>query len=260
MSLTRHNNSAAEPDGSVWVRSMAVGFTTPYASGALRHEWAKLSYAAEGVLRVETPDGAWIAPPHRAVWIPAGVAHREETRGRAAMRSLYFATAACAALPRACVALNVPPLLRELILEVAAVHSVLDAAKPEQERLARVIVDRLALLPPATAQALPLPRDKRALTIASALQDEPANDESLAALARRAGASARTAQRLFTEETGLAFAQWRQRLRLLTALERLGAGRSVTDTAFDVGYTSVSAFVSAFRREFGVTPGRFASA
>jgi AraC-like DNA-binding protein len=31
----------------------------------------------------------------------------------------------------------------------------------------------------------------------------------------------------------------------------------VTDAALDVGYASVSAFVSAFRHEFGVTPGRF---
>jgi AraC-like DNA-binding protein len=68
----------------------------------------------------------------------------------------------------------------------------------------------------------------------------------------------RTAQRLFLSETGMAFAQWRQRLRLLVAMERLGAGLNVTQTAFEVGYASVSAFVSAFRCEFGVTPGQYA--
>lgn len=258
MSRTRHTPIPAEPDGSVWVRSMAVGFSAPYASGEVLLDWHKLSYASEGVLRVATPAGAWIAPPQRAVWIPAGVAHREETRGKAALRSLYFADALCAALPKTCVVLNVPPLLRELIL-AAADYSVLDVNYGEQQRLAHVIVDRLALLKPAIAQALPMPRDKRALAIARRLEDDPANDEELSALAKRAGASVRTAQRLFVGETGLAFAQWRQRLRLLSAVERLGAGRSVTDAAFDVGYTSVSAFVFAFRREFGVTPGRFSA-
>lgn len=235
---------------------MAVGFSAPYASGQLCHEWSKLSYASEGVLRVATPGGAWIAPPHRAVWIPAGVTHREETCGRASMRSLYFATGICGALPNDCVVYSVPPLLRELILKVAE-HSVLDAALPARQRLALVLVDQLAELSPVAAQALAMPRDRRALAIAQHLHAEPDNDEPLAALARRAGASVRTVQRLFAEETGLSFAQWRQRLRLLTALERLGAGRSVTQTALDVGYASVSAFVSAFRREFGVTPGRF---
>ena len=56
----------------------------------------------------------------------------------------------------------------------------------------------------------------------------------------------------------MSFARWRQRLRLLGAVERLGRGGSVTDAALDVGYSSVSAFVSAFGQEFGVTPGRFA--
>ncbi len=235
---------------------MAVRFTAGYRAGPHRHDWHQLSYASEGALRVATRDGAWIAPPQRAVWIPAGVEHEEEMRGAGAMRSLYFARAICAGLPDHCAVLPAPALLRELILEVAE-HSVLDAAKPAHKRLAQVIVDRLALLEPLPAQALPLPRDKRALTIVRLLENDPANDEDFAILARRAGASVRTAQRLFARETGMPFAQWRQRLRLLAAVERLGAGGSVTDAALDVGYTSVSAFVSAFRREFGVTPGRF---
>lgn len=240
----------------LWVRSMAVGFTAPYVSNDSVLGWHKLSYAARGALRLTTRAGAWTAPPHRAVWVPAGTAHREETFGNATLSSLYFADRLCAALPKTCVVFHVPPLLRELIL-TAASHSVLDARTPAQERLARVIIDRLALLEPIDAQALPMPRNPRARAIAAWLQDNPANDESLPVLAKRAGASMRTVQRLFTLETGLSFAKWRQRLRLLAAAAQLGEKRSVTDVAFGVGYASVSAFVSAFRREFGVTPGRF---
>lgn len=256
MSQTRQARIPARPDGTVWVRSMAVRFTEGYRASPHRHDWHQLSYASEGALRVATRDGAWIAPPQRAVWIPAGVEHEEEMRGAGAMRSLYFARAICTGLPQHCVVLPAPALLRELILEVAE-HSVLDAAKPAHKRLTQVIVDRLALLQPLPAQALPLPRDKRAIAIARILENEPGNNDDLALLARRAGASVRTVQRLFASETGMAFAQWRQRMRLLNAVERLGAGVSVTDAALDVGYSSVSAFVSAFRREFGVTPGRF---
>ncbi len=257
MSQLRQAKIPAKPDGSVWVRTYPVRFTADYASAPHGHDWHQLSYASAGVLRVATADSAWIVPPHRAVWIPAGVEHREEMRGQGTMRSLYFATGIARTLPASCSVLNVPPLLRELILE-ASTHGVLDAAVPAQKRLAQVIVDRIALLEPAPAQKLPMPRDPRALSIALRLQKNPANDEDLERLARRAGASKRTAQRLFTAETGLSFAQWRQRMRLLCAVERLGAGRSVTDAALDVGYSSVSAFVSAFGQEFGVTPGQFA--
>ena len=256
MSSVRQSRIPARPDGSVWVRTYPVRFTQSYASAEHRHEWHQLSYASAGVLRVATAENAWIVPPHRAVWIPAGVSHSEEMRGHGTMRSLYFADGIARALPRHCVVMAVPALLRELILE-ASTFGALDARVGEQRHLAQVIVDRVARLKPASSQNLPMPRDTRALAIAQRLMKTPANDEALETLARRAGASKRTAQRLFAAETGMSFATWRQRLRLLSAVERLGRGRSVTDAAFDVGYASVSAFVSAFRREFGVTPGRF---
>ena len=40
------------------------------------HPWAQLSYASQGVLEVQTAAGRFIAPPQRAVWVPAGMPHR----------------------------------------------------------------------------------------------------------------------------------------------------------------------------------------
>jgi len=47
-------------------------------------------------------------------------------------------------------------------------------------------------------------------------------------------------------------------LRLISALERLEQGAAVTEVALDCGYNSPSAFIAAFRRQFGATPGAFA--
>jgi AraC-like DNA-binding protein len=104
---------------------------------------------------------------------------------------------------------------------------------------------------------LPLPSDRRALALAQQLQDEPSNGAGLADLARRAGASLRTLQRLFPAETGLTLEAWRQKARLIWSITRLSAGASVSTAAFDAGYESPSAFIAAFKRQFGVTPGRF---
>jgi len=60
--------------------------------------------------------------------------------------------------------------------------------------------------------------------------------------------------RLFQRETGLSFRAWRRRLRLLKSLGGLEAGESVTSVALDSGYNSTSAFIAAFRNEFGMTP------
>jgi AraC-like DNA-binding protein len=171
------------------------------------------------------------------------------------MRSLYLASCICRNQPRHCAVINVPPLLRELILHAAQLGA-LDARVPAQKRLAEVIADQLTLLSPEERQRLPMPRDPRALSLARRLMDDPDCDASLTTLAAKAGASARTIQRLFLNETQLSFARWRQRMRLLAAVERLAAGSSVTNAALDVGYHSVSAFVSSFRKEFGASPGR----
>jgi len=48
-----------------------------------------------------------------------------------------------------------------------------------------------------------------------------------------------------------------QKARLLHAVAQLSAGASVNAAAFDCGYESPSAFIAAFKRQFGVTPGRF---
>ena len=43
------------------------------------------------------------------------------------------------------------------------------------------------------------------------------------------------------------------------ALERLEKGASVTEVAFDLGFSSASAFVYSFRRKLGVPPGQYAA-
>ena len=95
--------------------------------------------------------------------------------------------------------------------------------------------------------SLPLPRDPRALRLAERLQAEPSLQAELAELAREAGASPRTIQRLFLAETGLPFSQCRQRLRLLHAATLLGEGRSVTAAGFEAGYAGTSAFIAGMR-------------
>jgi AraC-like DNA-binding protein len=50
-------------------------------------------------------------------------------------------------------------------------------------------------------------------------------------------------------------------LQLVRAIELLAGGTSVSEAGWVVGYSSTSAFVTAFRRQLGTTPGRyFASA
>ncbi|HEY0650721.1 helix-turn-helix transcriptional regulator, partial [Phenylobacterium sp.] len=77
-------------------------------------------------------------------------------------------------------------------------------------------------------------------------------------LAQAAGMSRRSFIRHFQADTGMGFAEWRRRLRLLMARQYLADGLSVTEAAVALGYNSASAFIAMVRRELGVTPGRLA--
>lgn len=219
-----------------------------------RHHWGQLIYAAAGLMRVRAGGTLWIVPPARAIWVPAGAEHEIRALGDFALRTLYFPTAMAAGLPGECCALDVPPLLRELVLELVERCPVDESDAPGM-RLARVAIDQIAAARTLPLQ-LPLPRDPRALRLAEVLRKEPAAQAGLAELARKAGASPRTIQRLFLAETGLPFAQWRQRLRLLHGAAALGEGKSVTEAGLEAGYSGTSAFIAAFRKHFGVTPSR----
>jgi AraC-like DNA-binding protein len=237
------------------VRPFAVGFTKNYTFAKSRSEWHGLIYASAGVMSVHTAGGSWVVPPHRAVWVPAGMERRIEVSAGLAMRTLYFKPGVAKALPRDCCVVNVPPLLRELILHTIEI-GMLNRAIPAHARLIGVLIDQLKELSTVPLQ-LPQPADPRAVKVAALLEAKPGAKLPLGKIARQAGASARTIERLFRTETKMTFAGWRERLRLLHALRLLAAGEAVTNVALELGYGSPSAFIVMFRRAMGTTPSRY---
>jgi AraC-like DNA-binding protein len=243
------------PDGSVWVRTHPLTMLHDHTLATHSHEWDQLTYATAGVLRVSTGSASWIVPPHRAVWVPAGVAHAEQMFAPVSVRTLYFAPRIARTLPRACCTLNISGLLRELILHVSRIGA-LDRQTPWQARLIGVLLDQMTEVSEVPLQ-LPLPHDARALRFASILQAAPGETTTVATLARKSGASLRTIERLFVRETGMAVAEWRRRLRLLHAVRLLAEGEPVTNVSLEIGYSSVSAFIAVFKKSFGATPSQF---
>jgi len=217
------------------------------------HTEHQLAWAVSGVLTVRTLDTAWVLPPTRALWIPAGIRHETLTAGAAAtMRSLYVPPAACPVRWVVPTPVRASPLLAELL-------GYLEDDQLGQERRVRaeaVLVDLLAPVPMTTIE-VPAPPDERAAEVAGLLRADPADGRTLAAWGHQVGASERTLAREFLAGTGMTFGRWRTLLRLQAALPGLAAGRPVSAVARQVGYESGSAFVAAFRRETGVTPAAY---
>jgi AraC-like DNA-binding protein len=237
------------------VRTLAVTHYDGHHIEPHAHPWGQLIYAAEGVMRVKIGDRLWIVPPARAVWAPPRTTHEIFAHGAFAMRTLYLSPRLSALLHPECHGMDIGPLLREIILHVVGL-GILDSARAEHRRLIGMLLDQLR----ATAYlplSIRLPSDRRARLVAERLQHDPADPTELEQLAELCGASVRTLQRLFLSQTGLRFAEWRQRLRMLHAVALLGTGISVTSAGERAGYATTSAFVAAFRKQLGHTPLRY---
>jgi AraC-like DNA-binding protein/quercetin dioxygenase-like cupin family protein len=242
---------------------VARSLSTTYSGGSClhphRHASHQLLFAATGAMTVTGDRTTWMIPPGRAVLIPAGVLHSIRMWGDVAMRSLYFppGPAARAFDLDASRVISVSPLLRELILRVAELMA-LDSRVESESRLMAVLMDELAGSH-VEPMLLPLPVDARALAAAHDILANPAGETATDDVARRSGLSTRTLERLFRAETGMTFGLWRQKARLLESLRLLAQGGSVTEAALESGYSSVSAYIAAFKQTFGCTPGAMAN-
>lgn len=216
------------------------------------HTHHQLAWTRSGVLGVAVADSYWVLPPTRALWLPAGVVHRTGATRDAVLCSLYFAPQRCALDWAVPTAVGVDGLLAHLIGYIARQ----DLADDARLRAEAVVLDMLHPLP-ALPIDVPTPVDERVRVVADALLADPSDSRSLDAHARSIGVSRRTLTRLFVQDTGLSFDRWRTHMRLRAALPLLAEGRPVSHAARTVGYATPSAFLAAFRRTVGTSPGRY---
>lgn len=242
-----------DPARSIVARALDHGAGHRYPPHS--HARAQLVYAVSGVLTVETGNGSWLVPPQQAVWVPADIAHEVRAPNPVAMRNLYLHPDVVRDLPDECCVIAVSGLLRELILRAVEITGEFPP-RPVESRICLMILDELRVAKPEPLH-LPLPHDRRVKAVTEALTADPGDRRPLAGWARVAGASERTLARLFVQETGLTFAVWRRRLRLLGAVQRLADGEAITGIAYDLGYESPSAFIAMFSKALGATPGRY---
>ncbi|WP_226082549.1 helix-turn-helix transcriptional regulator [Mycetocola spongiae] len=216
------------------------------------HASQELLWGNEGSLAVETAEGLFAVPAMMGLWIPAGVEHAVRAAGRTGFYCTHVALPVHPGLAGRTTAVGLTPLIRALIL-----HGHENDMEPDLRRQSELLLARL--LEPVATQAitLPLPRDERLAAICRHLIAHPDDMRSLEAWGQRVGGSARNLSRLFQRETGLTFEQWRLHARMRVAVALLASGEAVNTVSRRVGYRTPSAFVQAFRKIMGHTPGQY---
>lgn len=95
---------------------------------------------------------------------------------------------------------------------------------------------------------------KRCLNYISAHLHEKLTVESLAALC---GLSPGHFSKTFKAQTGVSPSEYIQKKKLKEAKEMLLSGKSISETAYYLGYCSESYFIVCFQKEFSMTPKQF---
>lgn len=221
------------------------------------HPRGQFAYASTGALKMFTDLGNWVVPPQRAIWVPAGVPHEMHMRGDVVMLNTYLDDEAArrAGLQARCQVFEVSPLLRHL-LEAALAFEPSAPASERQHCVLTLLIDEMGAMPELPLSA-PLPAEPRLAQACQRFLDAPTQTISLDEMAAWSNMSRRTFTRHFLDSTGMTFVAWRQQVCLLEATARLSHGASITAVAFELGFSSSSAFTSVFRRNLGESPARY---
>ncbi|KXV57761.1 AraC family transcriptional regulator [Acetobacter senegalensis] len=244
------------PSGAPWLLGSPIRQTNRRTTKPHIHERGQIFAVESGVMAVITHGAYWLIGPGQFLWLPPGCVHEARSHGAIRGWSLYVMGKRCSYVA------DKPFVADSTRLFIAQVERLSQNAQQTawQEsvtRLAESFWDEFLSIPRHSV-SLPFPEDARLKRVAEALSATPADPRGQQEWADMAGMSLRSFVRHFTIDTGMQFSVWRQRLRILNAQERLARGERVTSVAATVGYESLGAFATAFRKATGHSPSAYA--
>ena len=220
-----------------------------------QHRRGQLVVALRGGVMCRAQGGLWMVPPGSGVWIPGSVMHSNHVTANGRI-CLLFVDPSVAGLPEHCCTLSLTPVVIEIIKHMATLPLQAYVPGSHRDRISQVVLEELRGMKVA-ALHLPIPDDPTLTRIANALIQNPADRSTVADWAQRVATSERTLARLVTKKTSMSFGRWRQQLHIIIALQRLSSGLSVQSVSDDLGYESVSAFITMFKNALGKPPARY---
>ncbi len=221
------------------------------------HPWGQVQLIAGGILEMEADDTRFLAPPHLAIWVPAGISHRSYNRKPIEYCSINIDHSLTHSFPIRTSLIKVTPIVTAIIEDFRQRNINVPATESDL-RMVQVILDQLSNRE-MEHHFVPSSTHKYLAPILAAVEQNPANLTSLKEWAEQVHTTERTLARCCQTELGMSFTEWRLRVRYLYSMELLRNGRSVKDVAFTLGYHQTSPFITMFKRYANITPDQYKS-
>ncbi|WP_295898891.1 AraC family transcriptional regulator [uncultured Vibrio sp.] len=219
------------------------------------HPWHQIVFPLTGLLQSEIATKSIIVPHNGMLYIPANTTHKSVAVTDTQFFAIYLNPEHSVSYSKRAKSCAVTPLTKQMLLQLLS--SDLERYTEQMEtNLLSVLRDQISL---SETYEIPLliPTDRRLNAIFEQLQRYPDLSLTLPEWANKVGASERTLSRVCAKEFNQSFSLWRQNVRLVLSLQMLEAQDSIQNIAIELGYTSDSAYIQAFKRVFGQTPNRY---
>jgi len=218
------------------------------------HPKGQLILALDGYVTCEAANKMWMVPTHSAIWVSANTCHSNRASDNANL-CFVFIDANLKGMPTHTCTLAITSLVKSLMLKLASENQAYSEGD-KTARLAQVLFDLLIEMP---AQPLDFALSKHVViqTMSRELIEHPNNRKTLAQWAVQFALTERTLARLIKKQTGMTFGKWRTQLHIITALQALSDGQSVQQVSELLGYESVSAFITMFKKVMGKSPTKY---
>lgn len=254
-----------------WPENIDLNDTTPYAFSAVfasttdshgrralhTHPTGMIGMRIEGgCYGLELADGFVAVASRCAVWVPPGCPHNVVQAMDTKSLSLHIAPEVARKMPGEPLRCFLNPMTAEMLKHFAAVYGTTDKGI-HAKRLASIIIEEVLAAPRLPRGFAPVSHDGRLIALFQRLGYPAFRCLTAEGQAAAMGVSAKTLGRLTLAETGLTYGEWRQHCVMLYALDDLAAGFSVEATAGSAGVKTTSAFIRAFAKRFGMTPGEY---
>lgn len=215
------------------------------------HRRGQLLYASGGLMVVSAEDGTWAVPSGQALLIAPDLTHRVAWHGCHSTSTAYIEPAAFTNAPETCRVITLSPLMDACLNALTEEPSLYDL-QGRGAHLETLILDEIARAP-ETMFALPLPHNKGLRKLCRSLIETPSIGLDIDEWAHAVGVSRSTLTRNFRAQTGLSFAEWRRRVRMLYALTQQAEGVPLQIAAKAAGYRSANALRDMVRRSANST-------
>lgn len=232
---------------------------TPEPAKSFQVDRHYLLYAAKGAMQLEAGGRRWSLPPARAALIEAGKPIQITMQQQMTVCSVLFDPKFAPKPDAQLSVFEMTPLARELVLECrqwGPDNGPLTGYASDLFRTLANVTWRLAKNPsPAT---MPSPKSKLLKYVLELTEAQIDANPSFGNIAATAATTPRSLSRRFAEELGMTWRQALRQMRMIRAIEELAASdQPITNVALSVGYSSLSAFNTAFKDFTGETPSNY---